>query len=97
MQEAESGGTGGATIRLRAEAVDWRHIDGEVVALDRNDSTYIAINPSGAALWPALERGATLDELVAILLERFEVQPAQARADVEAFLGHLSERDLIQG
>ena len=84
-------------IRLRNEAVDWRNIDGEVVALDHKDSTYLSINRSGAVLWPALERGSTVEELVAILLEQFEVEPAQARADVETFLVRLSERNLLQG
>lgn len=83
-------------VRLRAEAVDWREVDGEIVALDRASSVYLAINSSGAAMWPALVGGATIDELVDVLVARFEVEPPQARADVEAFVGDLAERRLLQ-
>ena len=89
--------TAARPVRLRAEALDWREIDGEVVALARKDSTYLSVNRCGTALWPALARGATVDELVQILLERFEVEPARARADVEAFLDSLDQRGLIEG
>lgn len=83
-------------VRLREEAVDWREVDGEIVALDRATSVYLSINPSGAALWPALVDGATVDELVEMLLARFDVDPPRARADVDAFVGDLAERQLLR-
>ncbi len=66
------------------------------MALDRSESVYLAINPTGAALWPALVRGATVDELVGILLQRFDVEAGQARADVTAFVAELDGRDLLE-
>ena len=83
-------------LRLRAGAVDWREVEGEVVVLEHDGSTYLAVNQSGAALWPALARGATVKELVEILCERFDVDTAQAQADVEAFAATLDERHLLE-
>ena len=83
-------------LKLRAEAVDWREVEGQVVALDRVGSVYIAINQAGTALWPAIVRGATRAELVRILLETFDVEPARAAADVDAFVANLSERNLFE-
>jgi hypothetical protein len=95
----ENGGDGrpaGGALRLRPDAVDWREVEGEVVALDRISSTYLAINATGAALWPALVKGTDEDELVAVLLAEFAVDEVRARADVEAFVSMLAQRDLLE-
>lgn len=83
-------------VRLRPEAVDWREVEGEVVVLDRNSSTYLAVNATGAALWPEIVRGSKIDELVALLRSRFDVDESRATADVEAFVSMLRQRDLLQ-
>ena len=62
-------------LRVRAEAVEWRTVEGEIVALDLRRSLYLAINPSGATLWPALVEGASRDELVERLCAECGSQP----------------------
>ncbi len=94
-QRADHGNSGGR-LRLKAEAVDWREVEGEVVVLDRKSSTYLAINATGAALWPSLDRGSSPDELVTLLQSEFDVDEARARADVEAFVVMLRDRDLLE-
>ncbi len=47
------------------------------------------LNPTAACLWARLEREASLDELAALLCERFEVGADRARADAEAFCREL--------
>ena len=81
---------------LRPDAVVWRAVDDEVVALDLRAQEYLAINNTGAALWPALQGGATTQQLVELLVERFEVSPEQAAADVEAFLSTLLARGVVE-
>lgn len=83
-------------LKLRGDAVDWRLVDGQVVALDRGRSVYLAINQAGAALWPPIVEGATHQELVRVLLENFDVDAARASADVDAFVADLNERDLLE-
>ena len=75
--------------------IDWREIDGEVVVLDRREGRYLAINPSGAVLWPALVEGASEDALVERLAERYRLERDRARADVRAFLDWLRARGLL--
>ena len=84
------------TLTLRAEAVDWREVDGQVVVLDRAGSVYLAVNAAGAALWPAIVAGATRPQLVRILLDTFDVERARAEADVDAFVATLRERRLLE-
>lgn len=83
-------------LKLRAEAVDWREVEGQVVALDRAGSVYLAVNGTGAALWPAIVEGATRNQLVGLLLETFDVDAARAAVDVDAFLADLSRRNLFE-
>jgi len=82
-------------VRLRQGAAVWREVDGETVALDVAASDYLGINAAGSALWPALVRGTTRDELGEILQQRFGLDAAAASADVEAFLTALKARNLL--
>ena len=84
------------TLRLRADSLFWREVDGEVVALDAVASRYFAANPSAAALWKRLEGGATEEELVDSLCERFSISRDVAAADVAAFVEQLSARGLLE-
>jgi Coenzyme PQQ synthesis protein D (PqqD) len=83
-------------IRLRDEGVQWREIDGEVVALEGGTSTYVVANRSGALLWQALARGSSRPELVARLVETYDIDAARAESDVESFLAELTARGLLE-
>ncbi len=82
-------------LRVRADALEWREVDGEIVALDLRRSVYLAINPSGALLWPALVEGASRDELVTRLSDEAGISAEVASADVERFLAELAEHGLL--
>lgn len=84
-------------IRLRADALEWREIDGEVVALDLRRQTYLAVNEGGTVVWPALAAGTTLEELVSRMVDAFEVDPARAAVDINAFVAELTQLGLIEG
>ena len=83
-------------LRLRPEAVTWRSVEGEIVALDVDESEYLATNESGGALWEALADGTTEAELVALLVQRWEIDEDQAGQDVRAFLSELEQRDFLE-
>ena len=83
-------------IRLKKGAVEWREVEGEVVALDLERSEYFSINQSGAQLWAPLVEGTTATSLMQILMERFDIDQEQAARDVDAFLAGLRERNLLE-
>jgi hypothetical protein len=76
--------------------IDWREIDGEVVILDRRAGRYLAVNPSGTVLWPALVDGASEDTLVDRLMERYRLDRDRARSDVRAFVDWLTGHGLLE-
>lgn len=82
-------------IRLKAD-VEWRDLDGEVVALDLGRSAYLAVNRSGSVLWPLVTSGATEAQLVDALRSRFDLAPDRARADVAAFVTRLRSFALVE-
>lgn len=81
-------------VRLRS-GVEWQDIDGEVVALDLETSAYLAVNDTGALLWPLVVAGTTEAGLVEVLIDRYQIDEAQARADVGAFVAHLRSFSLL--
>ena len=69
-------------IPVRSRAVDFTGI--------------IKITESGAFLWEKLEKGAERDELIAAMLEEYDVNEAIASADIDRFIEKLKEADLFE-
>lgn len=82
-------------LRLRANDVAWREIDGEVVLLDLKSSVYISVNAAGSVLWKLLAQGATWDQLRGGLVSAFGIEESRAAADVDAFVAMCRERGLL--
>ena len=83
-------------MRLKQDPLEWREVDGEVVALDVAAAEYLAANPAGAVVWRLLADGASHEELVQALVARFDVDEATAAGDAEAFVATLRERGLLE-
>jgi hypothetical protein len=81
-------------IRLKA-GVEWQQVDDEVVALDLGTSAYVAVNDTGAVLWPMVAAGTTESQLVAELADRYAIDGPRAEADVRAFVEGLRSLSLV--
>jgi len=86
-----------AVLRLRPGALQWREIEGEVIALDQDAATYLAGNATATLLWRALSDGTTRAKLIAVLTEKFDIDDERAAADVDEFLQALRSRNLLSG
>ena len=71
------------------------HLQGEAVVLSMDSKTYFQLNETAAAVWSALETGATRTELVERLCAEFEVEPEEAGRELDALLKELVDRELI--
>lgn len=83
-------------LRLRDSAVAWREVNGEVIAIELATSTYISTNKSATPLWLALADGTTRAKLTTLLVDRYGLDPAEARADVDVYVDQLAARGLIE-
>ena len=84
------------TVRLRSQQLDWRRIEGDIVALDLRRSEYLSINATGAELWEMLVEGATEESLRQRLCQQFAVDVDLAERDVAAFLAELDAAGLVE-
>jgi coenzyme PQQ synthesis protein D (PqqD) len=70
--------------------------DGTGVVLNLQTKFYHTLNATAVTLWKALDAGASSErELAAKLVTEFEVEEAQALADVHAALGEFEHQGLL--
>ncbi len=73
-----------------------REVGGETVLLHLTAGTYFGLNPVGGRIWSLLEGQArTLGEISALLVEEYEVEESEARADVLALASDLCANGLL--
>jgi hypothetical protein len=83
-------------LRLRPDDLNWREIDGEVVAVDAETSTYLSANPAGALLWQMLAGGSTREAMAQRLVDEYGIELERASADIDAFVNALQTRGLLE-
>ena len=83
-------------MKLNPFAIMSEQVDGTGLIFDPNTNAAMSVNKTGVYLWNRVKEGATEEEMVAGLLERFSgVTKEQAAADVKAFLQELRNRSLL--
>ena len=78
-----------------------RTIAGETVVVPTGDAAVrlngmITLNETGAFIWNFLQEEHTKEELLAAVLEEFEVDEVCARADMEGFVTALLEHGMLE-
>ena len=70
-------------------------LDGEIAILNLGSKLYFGLTEVAAAIWRELEVPQSLETIVAAVTARFDVNEAQCRSDVMAFLETLQDRRLL--
>jgi hypothetical protein len=65
-------------LQLDVAAVDFRYVEGEVVALESRTDEYLSVTGSGVALWRLLEVGTDRPAMVRALTETYDVDADRA-------------------
>jgi hypothetical protein len=91
MAETESG-----ALRLRQDGLTWNVAGDEVVILDLAGSVYLKLNGSARVLWERLSEPCTEADLVAALMDEYDIDRGRAEADVADFLAELHRRQLLE-
>jgi len=78
-----------------------RQVVDEVLAIPVGETALrfngmIVLNAVSRVIWQCLEEETEIATIVAAVTEQFEVEPAQAEADIEAFLDKLRQKDLLE-
>jgi hypothetical protein len=72
-----------------------RLVGDETVLLDLASGIYFGIDGVGKRIWESLADGCSLGEITAIINAEFDVDEAQAQADVVQFANTLLQRGLL--
>lgn len=74
-----------------------RIVEGQAILLDTTQDRLERLNAVGTFIWARIkEKRHDLDSIHAALLGEFDVEPAQARADLDAFIAALTARAMIR-
>jgi Coenzyme PQQ synthesis protein D (PqqD) len=78
-----------------APDVRFRLVGDEGVLLNLNTTLYLGLNPVGTRMWHALTSAGSIQAAYDALLEEYEVEPAELRADLEEFIQRLLGQKLV--
>lgn len=85
-----------ALFIARSREIAARALDGEMMIMSARDSTLFNLNDVGTVIWQAADGATSLEDIVAhkVCLE-FDVEPAEALKDAEAFVRELAEHGIM--
>ena len=87
---------GMACEALISPEVLFRELAGEAVLLDLKSQRYFGLDPVGTRIWQLLDERRRTDGLLEAMLDEFDVEEAQLRQDLDAFLHQLTDAGLIE-
>lgn len=71
-------------------------IDEEVILMSLKGEYYFGLDPVGSRIWELLDQQpSTIDELVQLLVDEYEVDEPTCRNDAQKFIDDMSEKKLI--
>lgn len=71
-------------------------LDGEAILLSLDRARYFRLNGAGTEAWSVLAAGGSVDEAVAAITQRFDVEPDVARRDVNELTTRLLSEGLLE-
>jgi len=83
------------TVLQRKPGMLFNEIDGEVVMLSIENSEYYGMDKVGSRIWQLLEKPIPFKELVAKLMEEYEVSEDQCKVDTLGFIEKMTGKKLL--
>jgi hypothetical protein len=83
------------SYRVSAEQL-YSEIGSEAVILDLKSGVYYGLNETGNQIWQWLQQPKTESEIIALVLEEYDVTPEQGANDVKALLQEMIESEIIE-
>lgn len=79
-----------------SEDVVWREFDGEIVILDLASQHYFGLTGSGNEMWQLIADHGSSDKVIENLLAKYDVEPANLRADFEKLVAELADKGMVR-
>ncbi|HEV3485676.1 MAG TPA: PqqD family protein [Vicinamibacterales bacterium] len=78
-----------------SDQVIFKPVGEEMVLLDFQSGMYYGLDPVGVRIWQLIVESRPLGEIVATLLEEYDVPREQLEADIDALVRELEQRGLV--
>ena len=79
-----------------SDTVFAQEVDGEMVLLDMESENYFGLDEVGTAIWQAMQEKETLQEVLKVLLEQYDVEAEVLERDLSDFVTKLLESGLVE-
>ena len=76
--------------------ITWKNLKSGVVLLNLNSSDYFTLNEVASLIWRDLVEGAPRERTIERILDEYDCDGEQARADLEVQLGFFLEEGLLE-
>lgn len=83
------------TTYLRRPELNAVEMDGELVMMGQEQGEYFGLRDVAASIWMHLAEPRTLEDLVTLVGEEYDVSPDTCRPDITRFLDELVAKRLV--
>lgn len=83
------------TVQIPSNIVS-KTVDEDIVVLNLDDGTYFKLNETGAVIWDYLSKGKTIEDIIQVILKKFESSYEVVKEDVISLISSLRDENLIQ-
>lgn len=73
-----------------------RIVEGEAIIFTPEDSMIHSLNEVGTRVWELLEEEKTIEELVKVICQEYEVEEEEAEKDILEFINILQNRQMLE-
>ena len=81
---------------VRTNEVVESRIEDTIIMMSVQSGNYFTLENTGGRIWTLLEKPCTFDEVVASLMDEYDVSKEVCEADLAQLLGKMMEHDLIR-
>src|SRR4029077_17570498 len=94
-----AGGAMGTHVAYRIDRnrVAWDEIDGETLIINVETGFYFSLDDVGSLIWSMLVDGVDERDMVARIVNEYEVEESTAREDLQALVDVLVGEELVDG
>ncbi|MBL7196907.1 MAG: PqqD family protein [Candidatus Omnitrophica bacterium] len=78
------------------DKVTYRIIDNEAVILNLDNGYYYSLNEVGTRIWEAINKQKSLDQVLSLLKEEYQLPERQLRSDLMGLVKDLEKEELIK-
>lgn len=84
-----------STVKV-SDGIVHRDLQGELVLLSLNSGHYFGLDALGTRIWHLLGEGQSLEGVIRILVQDYDVTEAQCRQDLLSLIAEMRDKGLIE-